>query len=257
MTKIHPTAIVDRNAELGEGVDVGPYCVIGGEVRLGDRTQLHAHVHLDGYTQIGADCTVYPFACLGTRTQDLKYAGGRPGMKIGDGTTIREYVTVNAATSDGDWTVVGSRCLLMAYAHVAHDCVVGNRVVMANCVTLAGHIEVEDGAILGGLSAVHQFVRIGTLSIIGGCSKVVQDVPPYMMADGHPLKVRGLNKIGLKRNGVDDETQALLKQAYKILYRKNLTTGDALSAMEQELGDAPEIERLRAFIGSSQRGITK
>lgn len=256
-SQIHPTAIIDERARLGTDVRIGPYCTIGPDVTIGDGAELVAHVHVEGFTELGAECRVFPFASLGTQTQDLKYRGGRPGMRIGERTVVREYVTVSAATNDGDFTQVGSDCLLMAYAHVAHDCIVGDRVIMANCATLAGHIVVEDRAILGGLSAVHQFVRIGALSIIGGCSKVTKDVPPYMTADGHPLAVRGLNRIGLKRHGVSDETQTELKKAYRLLYRSDLITREALEVIAREVEPLEEIRHLTEFVRNSERGITK
>lgn len=254
---IHATAVVDPAAELGVDVCIGPYCVIGPEVCLGDGTELKSHVVVEGRTALGPGCVVHPFACLGGRTQDLKYKGGRPGVTVGAETTIREYVTINAATDDGDFTRVGARCLLMAYCHVAHDCQVGNEVIIANCGTLAGHIQIADQVIIGGLSGAHQFVRLGRMCIIGGCSKVVQDVPPFMLADGHPLAVRGLNKIGLERRGVAPEAQAILKQAYRLLYRQQLTTAQALERMATELPTCAELEELLAFVRTSERGITR
>ena len=257
MTKIHPTAVVDPAAQLDEGVEIGPYCVIGPDVRLGAGTRLMSHVVIDGHTSLGQGCTVHPFASLGGRTQDLKYRGGHPGVAIGDQTVIREYVTVNCATADGDITRVGSRCLLMAYAHVAHDCSVGDEVILANCGTLAGHIVVEDQACLGGLSAVHQFVRLGRLSYVGGCAKVTQDVPPFMLGDGNPLQIPAINSVGLKRHGVSEEAQHQIKHAHRILYREELSTRQALEKIGQEVGTGPEIEHLLAFIRSSERGITR
>jgi UDP-N-acetylglucosamine acyltransferase len=257
MPTIHPTAIVHDGARLGDAVDVGPYCFVGPDVEIGPGTRLMGHAWLDGWTRIGAGCTLYPFASIGTRTQDLKYAGGRPGVRIGDRTVVRESVTVNAATQDGDLTCVGSDCLLMAYAHVAHDCLVGDRVIIANCGTLAGHVVLEDECIIGGLSGVHQFVRVGRLAIVGGCSKVTQDVPPFMMADGHPLAIHGINRVGLERRGVGKETQSTLKEAYRILYRQDLATRTALEQIEAQLEQDPELTRLIDFVRGSQRGITK
>jgi UDP-N-acetylglucosamine acyltransferase len=216
-----------------------------------------AHVYVDGDTRIGRECSVFPFASIGTRTQDLKFKGGTPRVEIGDCTTLREYVTVNAATDDGDVTRVGSGCHIMAYAHVAHDCAIGDEVILANCATLAGHVVVEDRAVIGGLCGVHQFVRIGSLCIIGGCSKVTQDVPPYMMADGHPLQVHSINSVGLKRRGVSEDAQKLLKQAHRLLYREGLTTRRAVERMEKELDPAPEMRHLVDFLKRSTRGITK
>jgi len=257
MPEIHPTAIVAPGAELGEDVYVGPYCVVGPGIKLGARTRLTAHVFMDGSTAVGEGCLFYPFSSIGTRTQDLKYKGGEPRLEIGNRTTVRESVTLNAATADGDVTVVGSDCLLMAYAHVAHDCRLGNHVILANCATLAGHVRIEDQAIVGGLSGVHQFVHIGRLSIVGGCSKVTQDVPPYMLAEGHPLVVRGVNTVGVKRKGVSEPVQKGLKQAYRMLYRNGLSTSQAIAKIEEELPASPEIEHLLTFVKTSERGITK
>ncbi len=256
MPTIHPTAIVDPAAQLSDDVDVGPYCIIGPKVSIGPGTRLISHVVVAGFTSLGAGCTVFPFASLGAQTQDLKFKGGVPGVRIGDHTTIRESVTVNAATYDGDFTTVGSHCLIMAYAHIAHDCHVADWVIMANAATLAGHVLVEERAIIGGLSAVHQFVRIGALSITGGCSKAVKDVPPFMMADGNPLAIHGVNKVGIERAGVDSDAQRALRESYKILYRRNLTTSQALEAMES-LTDCPELQKLKAFVQTSERGITR
>ena len=257
MARIHPSSVVDPAARLAEDVDIGPFCVVGPEVSLGAGTVLRSHVNVDGRTEIGARCEIWPFASIGTRTQDLKYDGGRPGVRIGEGTTLREYTTVNAATADGDWTVVGACCHIMAYAHVAHDCVVGDEVIMANAATLAGHVTVEDQAIIGGLSGVHQFVRVGRLSIIGGCSKVVKDVPPFMTADGNPLSVRGINKIGLERHGVDASVARALREAYRLLYRRKLGVKEMLEESRHVLDRSPELEHLEAFIQSAERGITR
>ncbi len=257
MNSIHPTAIIDSAARIAPNVEIGPYCVIGPEVRIGSGSVLKSHVNLDGNTEIGEECTFYPFCSIGTKTQDLKYKGGSPGVKIGSGTVIREYVTVSAATYDGDFTTVGDRCLLMAYSHVAHDCVVEDEVIMANCATLAGHIHVEQKAIIGGLTGVHQFVRLGGMSIIGGCSKVIKDVPPYMMADGHPVEVRGLNSIGLKRRGVSSDHRRVLKEVYRILYRQGLTTGEAVGKIRDEVEFTPEVVHILKFLEKSERGVTK
>lgn len=257
MAVIHELAVVDPAARLAEDVVVGPFCVVGPEVELGAGTVLKSHVNVAGRTVLGAGCTVWPFASIGTQTQDLKFAGGSPGVRIGEGTTLREYVTVNAATADGVDTVVGRRCHIMAYSHVAHDCVVGDEVIMANAATLAGHVVVEDQAIIGGLVGVHQFVRIGRLSITGGCAKIVQDVPPFMTADGNPLAVRGINKIGLERRGIAAETVRAVKEAYRILYRRKLGVKDAVAEMRASLPDVPELTHLEEFLLASERGITR
>ena len=254
---IHPLAVVQPGAELGADVTIGPFCAVGPNVRLGDRVVLRSHVSVDGHATLGAGCEVWPFASIGGKTQDLKYKGGAPRLVVGDNTVIRECATLNCATFDGGETRVGSKCLIMAYCHVAHDCIVGDRVIMANNATLAGHIVIEDDVILGGLTGVHQFVRIGRMSILGGFTKAVKDVPPYMMADGDPLKVYGPNKVGLERHGVAPEVQQALKDAYKIVYRTDLTTAAALARIEAEIAPSPEIRNFVEFIRKSERGISK
>lgn len=257
MADIDPKAVVHPEARLGEGVKIGPFCTVGPQVTLGNGTELKSHVVVDGDTVLGEECVVWPFASLGTQSQDLKFNGGTPGVRIGDRTTLREYATVNAATADGDLTKVGNDCLLMAYSHVAHDCIVGDGVIMANAATLAGHVIVEDYAILGGLTGVHQFVTVGTLSITGGCSKVVQDIPPYMTADGNPLKIRGINKIGLERKGISSETIKALRDVYKLIYREKMGVKDMMEASQKSIPRLPEVERLESFIETSERGVTR
>lgn len=257
MAHIDPRAVVDPAATLGPDVRIGPFCVVGPDVEIGQGCELKAHVVVDGNTRIGARCTLWPFSSIGGQTQDLKYKGGSPGVRIGDDTTLREYVTVNAATYDGDFTVVGNRCHIMAYSHVAHDCVVGDEVIMANAATLAGHVIVEDQAIIGGLVGVHQFTRVGRLSITGGCAKIVQDVPPFMTADGNPLAIRGINKIGLERHGMSADDIKGMKEAYRILYRRKLGAKDAVAEIENSLQVTPELRHLLDFVLSSERGITR
>jgi len=257
-TTLHPTALVAPGAELDDGVEVGAYSLVGPHVKLGRGTRLMAHVVLDGWTTLGEACTVFPFASIGTQTQDLKFKGGVTFVEIGDRTTLREYVTVNAGTSEGDVTRVGADCHIMAYSHVAHQCVVGNGVIISNAGTLAGHVVVEDHAVIGGLCGVHQFVRIGRLSFLGGCSKVTQDIPPYMMADGNPASIHGLNTVGLQRRGVPDDVRRTLKEAYRILYREKLpTTRAALDKMRTSLPPSAELEHLVAFVAASERGIAR
>ena len=257
MNTIHSTAVIHPKANLGAGCEIGPYCVIGEHVTLGDGCKLHAHVVIDGHTTLGKGNEVFPFACLGLKTQDLKWNGGITRTQIGDNNAFREYVTIHSATNDGDATVIGSHNTILAYCHIAHDCRVGDHIVMSNVGTLAGHVIVEDHAIVGGLAAVHQFCRIGKMAIIGGCSKVVQDVPPFMLADGNPAATRTLNKVGLERNGVSEEAQVALKQAYKILFRDGLTLSNAVLKIEAELPQLPEIVQLVKFVRASERGISK
>ena len=254
---IHPTAVIHAQAQLGSGCEVGPYCVLGEHTVLGDGCKLHSHVVIDGHTTLGKDNEVFPFAALGLKSQDLKWRGGVTRTQIGDGNTFREHVTVHSATNDGDATVIGSHNHILAYCHVAHDCRLGDHIIMSNVGTLAGHVTVEDHAIVGGLAAVHQFCRIGRMAIIGGCSKVVQDVPPFMLADGNPAETRTINKVGLERNGVSEEAQAALKQAYKILFRDGLTISNAVARIEAELPKLPEVLHLIQFVRSSERGISK
>jgi UDP-N-acetylglucosamine acyltransferase len=257
MSEIHPTAVIQEGARIGEGCRIGPYCVIGPNVILGTGCELHSHVVIDGHTEIGSENTFYPFASIGLRTQDLKWDGGTTWTRVGSNNTFREYVTVHSATADGDATVIGSHNNLLAYTHVAHDCQLGDHIIMSNVGTLAGHVIVEDRAIVGGLAAVHQFCRIGTMSIIGGCSKVVQDVPPYMMVDGNPAATRTLNKEGLKRNGVNEDTQKSMRHAYRILFRSEQTFTNAVKHVRADVATSPELEHLLAFIESSERGIAK
>lgn len=254
---IHPTALVDSGAELGDGCDVGPYCTLGPNVRLGAGCRLHSHVVLGGLTTIGANNEVFPFACLGLKTQDLKYQGGRCYLEIGSDNVFREHVTVHTATGDGLTTRIGSHNNFLAYAHVAHDCLVGDHVIFSNNGTLAGHVIVEDHAIVGGLAAVHQFCRVGKMSIIGGCAKVVQDVPPFMMVDGNPAVTRGVNKVGLERQGVAEEVIRALREAYKIVFREGLTVSNALDKVSHVLPQSPELEHFVDFCRKSERGIAR
>jgi len=257
MTNIHNTAVVSPKALIANDVTIGPYCVIGDKVKINAGARLMSHVVVDGNTTIGAGCNIFPFASLGTQTQDLKYKGAKTFVEIGEKTTIREYVTVNSGTEEGEITKVGSRCHIMAYCHIAHSCEVGNDVIMANCATLAGHIKVEDMAVIGGLAAVHQFVRIGKMCMIGGCSKITQDCPPFMLIDGNPASVHGPNSVGLKRRGISEDVQRLIKEAYKILYRQNLSVSHAVAKIKSDLKLCDEILHLLEFIESSQRGIIR
>jgi len=257
MTNIHPTAIVHEGAQLGVDVEVGPYSIVGPHVKVGDRTKVMPQVFLDGRTTFGAECTIFPFASIGSQTQDLKFKGGMTYVEIGDKTTLREYVTVNSGTADGEVTRVGSNCHIMAYCHVAHGCKVGNRVIMANLASLSGDVLVEDDVVIGGMSGIHQFTRIGTCAMIGGLCKVTQDVPPYMLADGSPVGIHGINSVRLQRLNAPAETVATIKKAFKIIYRDGLSTRQALERIRAELQMVPELERLITFIETSERGIIK
>lgn len=257
MTRIHPSAVVHEGAELGVDVEVGAYAVIGPKVKLGDRSKIMPHVFLDGHTRLGPECTVFPFASVGSLTQDLKYKGGTTYVEIGSRTTIREYVTVNSGTADGEVTRVGDGCLLMAYCHVAHGSRVGNRVIMANGASLSGDVLIEDDVTIGGMTGIHQFTRLGRYAMIGGMSRITQDVPPYMLVEGNPAAVHGINAVKLQRLNVPAETQSLVKKVFKILYRDGLSTRQALERIRAELPPAPEVESIVKFIESSERGILK
>lgn len=254
---LHPSAVVHPGAQIGSNCHIGPFCVIGEHVTLGPDCRLHSHVVVDGHTTLGVGNELFPFAAIGLKTQDLKWKGGVTRTVIGDHNVFRENTTVHSATNDGDATVIGSHNHFLAYTHIAHDCRVGNHIVMSNVGTLAGHVIVEDHAIIGGLAAVHQFCRIGRMAIIGGCAKVVQDVPPFMLADGNPAETKALNKVGMERNGVSEEAQAALKKAFKLLFREGLTVSNALVKIEAELPPLPELQHLVAFVKASERGISK
>ncbi len=255
--RIHPTAVVDPGVELGPGVEIGPYCVVGAGVRLGAGCRLQSHVTLSGPTVVGDGNVFYPFACVGQQSQDLKYTEEPTHLEIGSGNTFREFVTVHRATAPGGVTRVGNGGNFLSYSHIAHDCIVGDEVIFSNNGTLAGHVEVGDRAVVGGLTAVHQFCRIGRLAITGGCSKIVQDVPPFMMADGNPARVRSINQIGLERAGVPKETIRTLREAFRILYRLHLNTAQALEKLRAELDAVPEVGQLVEFVAASQRGIIR
>jgi UDP-N-acetylglucosamine acyltransferase len=254
---VHHTAIIHPKAQIGPQCEIGPYCVIGEHVTLGDGCKLHSHVVIDGHTKLGGGNEIFPFASIGLKTQDLKWKGGVTRTEISDGNTFREYVTIHSATGDGEVTRVGSHNSILAYCHIAHNCTLGDHVIMSNVATLAGHVTVEDYAVIGGLAAVHQFCRVGKMSMIGGCSKIVQDVPPFMIADGNPAETRTINKIGMERNGVSEEAQAAMRHAYKILFREGLTVPNALAKIEKELPPLPEVKHLIQFVRTSERGISK
>jgi len=259
--RLHPTAIIHPNARLGAGVAVGPYSVIEECVAIGSGTVIGAHCVIDGRTTMGRDNQVFTGAVIGSIPQDLKYRGEDTVLLIGDRNKIREYVTINPGTEGGGGkTVIGSDGLFMAYAHVAHDCLLEDRVVLANSVALAGHITIEDRAVIGGLVGVHQFVRIGTLSIVGGCSRVIQDVPPYATCVGYPTKVFGVNSEGLRRAGMSEENRRALHHAFRILFHSKLSMSHALEQVVREIGAASacaELRHLLEFIRQSKRGVCR
>ena len=254
---IHPTAIIDPKAEIDSEVTIGPYCIIGEGVRIKKGTKLFGHVVIEGKTEIGENCTVSAFACLGGPPQDLTYKNEETVVIIGDNNIIKEYVTINRGTvSGGGTTKVGHNNFLMAYVHIAHDCMVGNNIIMANCATLAGHVEVYDYAILAGLCAVHQFCRIGKYAFISGITGVPKDVPPFMIAAGSRATLYGLNVVGLERRGFTKEEISHLKKAYRILFRSSLPLSTSLKIIREEL-QGPHIDELTSFIGSAKRGICR
>lgn len=252
-TLIHPTAVIHPGAELHPTVQVGPYAVIGELVKVGPETVLGAHVVLEGQTEIGARNQIFPGAAIGLEPQDLKYDGSRTQVKIGDGNRIREYVTINRATRAGEATLIGNGNLLMAYVHVAHNCVIEDSVVIANAVALAGHVHIESKAVIGGVVGIHQFVHIGRLAMVGGMSRIDRDVPPYMRVMGNPARVRALNLVGLKRAGMVDQEEVLqiLKKAFRILYRSGLTLNQAVEQLDI-VSDNEHLQHLRRFLQLSQ-----
>lgn len=258
---IHPTAIIDPGAELGRDVSVGPYAIIGPKVTIGDGCVIGSHAVIESHVRMGKGNRIHSYASVGAIPQDLKYRGEETWVEIGDGNVIREFVTVNRGTAGGgEVTRVGSGCLLMAYCHLAHDCSIGDRVIMANAATFAGHVTVEDGAVIGGLSAVHQFVRIGAHCIIGGTSGIGLDVPPYVTAATRHERgsaLHGLNLVGLRRSGFSEETIDVLKKAFKIIFRSTDTVKEALAKAEQELPPLPEVKHLIEFVRSSTRGVLR
>jgi UDP-N-acetylglucosamine acyltransferase len=256
-TEIHPTAIVDPRAEIGPGTIIGPYCIIGAGVILGANCWLQQHVSLVGPMTAGARNKFYAYCSIGQQTQDLKYAGEPTYLEIGDENTFREFVTVNRGTTAAGKTRIGHRGNYLAYSHIGHDCQVGDAVVFSNNGTLAGHVQVGDHAIMGGLTAVHQFCRLGRYAITGGCSKIVQDVPPFMIADGNPAKIRGINTVGLERNGFGAETIKTIKEAFRLIYRSKFNTRQAVEAIQQGLPSSAEITQIVEFVQTSERGIIR
>ena len=254
--RIHPTAIVDPGADIGPGVVIGPYSLVGSAVEIGPGSEIGAHVVLEGRVRLGARCRVGHGTLMGGVPQDVKYREGLPvGVSVGDDTVIREYVTVHRATHEGRDTRIGRRCLVMVSSHVAHDCVVGDEVIIINYAGLTGHVTVEDRATIGGLTGIHPFTRIGAYAYIGGCSKVTQDVPPFVMADGAPATARAVNVIGMRRGGVDGEGRRQVRAAFGILYRSGLAPAAAAARVKAELGGHPLVAQLVEFIEGSRRGI--
>ena len=257
LRKIHETAVIYPGARLGRDVEVGPYSVIGENVFIDGGTKIGSHVVIEGWTTIGRECQIHHGACVGNAPQDLKFKGEKTFVYIGDNTVIREFVTINRATGEGEETRIGSNCLLMGTVHIAHNCVVGNNVVISNHAGLAGHVTVEDRAIISGLTGVHQFVKIGRNAMVGGASKVVQDVPPFVIADGRPARVCGLNSVGIARAGLSEDVRRNLKRAYRILFRSGLKLSEAITTMEQELDSSEPVDHLLRFLRNVNRGICR
>ena len=255
-TKIHPTAILETGAQIGAGVEIGAYAFVGASVTLGDGTKLHHHASVEGESVLGANCEVFPYACIGGKTQDLKFKGGRPGLRVGDRNVFREYVTIHCATNDGDLTRIGSDNVLLATCHVAHDCVLGSHIVMSNGAVLGGHVIVEDCVVIGGYGGIHQFCRLGAYAMLSATAKLVHDLPPFFIADGTPAEVRAINKVGLERNGFTAEQLDRVKQVYRILYREGLNRTQALEKLAAHpQAESAEFARMLAFSQASARGL--
>lgn len=255
MSQIHPTAIIEDGAQIGENVTIGPYAIVGAHCIIEDNATIKGHVYLDGHTTIGKSSTIWPGAVIGTKTQDLKYRGETTYVIIGSNTEIRECVTINSSCKEGTFVKVGNNCLVMAYCHIAHNCEIGNNVIMSNNATLAGHVLVEDYAVIGGLTAVHQFCRVGKYAMVGGMSRVAYDVPPYTIGAGGPYRLGGLNLVGLKRHGFSLETRKLLTQAFKLVFRSDLSLKEALQAIEEQITLTPEVRHFLEFAKASKRGL--
>lgn len=255
MIEVHATAVVHSSARLGDGVRIGPYVVVGEHVTLGEGTILGPHAVIEAFTTMGRDCQVFPGAVVGGIPQDLKFAGEESYLLMGDRNVVRECATINRATGMGDETRIGDDNLFMAYVHIAHNCIVGSHIVMSNGVTLAGHVVVEDHAIIGGLTGLHQFIRVGAHCMIGAMSRVAQDVPPYLLIEGNPPKVYGPNVIGLRRRGMALATRSAIKQVFKLVYRGGLNIKQAIAAVDDATLAIPEIAHFVAFLLASQRGV--
>ena len=255
-TDVHPTAIIEEGAELDQGVTVGPFSLIGSGVKIGSGTRIDHHSSVVGHTRIGRDCVIYPYAYIGSRSQDIKSEGGRPGVVIGDRNIFREYTTVHAASKDGAVTVIGNDCLLCAYSHVAHDCVVGNHLIMSSHAALGGHVLIGDHVNIAWNAGVHQFCRIGSYAMLGACSKLVQDVPPFMMCEGNPAEVRTINAVGLQRAGFSEQEIRLARRVYRTLYREGMNRSQALGKLTgEEEADSPIIRAVIEFAKESERGF--
>ena len=254
---IHPTAIVHPNAEIGDQAEIGPYCIVGEHVSVGAHTVLQAHVVVNGWTQIGQECQIYPFATIGAASQDRKYGGERAFTRVGDRTVLREYVSIQRATGHDEVTAVGDDCLLLAYVHIAHNCILGNGVTMSNLAQLAGHVDVGDFATIGGQAGIHQFTRIGRYAMIGGATKLTKDAPPFFLIEGNPARPYGLNSVGLRRGAFSLAERNEIKSCYKLLYDPKLNVSKALEAMKAEVTTDAGREIVAFLESPSQRGVLK
>ncbi len=256
--EIHSTAIINAHAEIEDEVIIGPFCIVNEGAYIKKGTKLISNVVIEGNVEIGEKCIIYPFTSIGLPPQDLKYKGEKTAVKIGNNNTIREYITIHRASVSGDGvTTIGDNNFLMAYVHIAHDCKIGNNIIMANVATLGGHVQVEDYAVIGGLVAIHQFTRIGAYAMVGGFSGINQDIPPYTIASGARVRLYGLNTIGLKRHGFSEQTISELKKAYKIIFREKHTLKEAIKKVQEELPYTDEIKHLIEFIQKNKRGICR
>ena len=254
---IHPLAVIASGAVIGDGCTIGPFCCIGPDVRLGPGCRLHEHVVVDGRTTVGAGCQFYSFACIGKQTQDLKWQGGTAFVEIGPRTTLREYVTVHASSFYGGKTVVGADCSILAYSHIAHDCLIGNQVVMSNGCQMAGHVTVEDQVVFGGLAGVVQFARIGRLAMVGAMAKAVQDITPFTLVEGAPAEPRIINKIGMERAGLSAAAIQAMHQTFKLFFRSGLPVAQALAKIEAEFPGLPEVAHFVAFVRTAKHGVAR
>ncbi|MGA7354452.1 MAG: acyl-ACP--UDP-N-acetylglucosamine O-acyltransferase [Candidatus Cybelea sp.] len=254
---LHPTAIVHPGAEVGKNVEIGPYCVVGEHVSIGARTVLQAHVVVNGWTEIGDDCFLFPFSTVGAASQDRKYSGERALTRVGSRTILREYVSIQRATGRDELTAVGDDCLLLAYVHIAHNCILGNGITMSNLAQLAGHVQVGDYATIGGHTGVHQFTRIGRHAMVGGMSKLAKDVPPFFLVEGNPCRPYGLNSVGLRRAAFSPDERNEIKRCYKILYDPKLNVSQAIEAMKEQVKTGPGREIIGFLEARSERGVLK
>ena len=254
---LHPTAIVHPRAEIGKNTEIGPFCIVGEHASIGARTVLQAHVVINGWTEIGEDCLIYPFSTVGAASQDRKYAGERAFTRVGNRTILREYVSIQRATGHDEVTAVGDDCLLLAYVHIAHNCILGNGVTMSNLAQLAGHVEVADYVTIGGQTGVHQFTRIGRHAMVGGMSKLTKDVPPFFLVEGNPCQPYGLNSVGLRRAAFSVEERTEIKKFYKLLYNPKLNVSQAIEAMKAEAATGPGREIIAFLEAPSERGVLK